>query len=147
MLLIGGGSSAFREGLIREYPELEDRIHAVGHVDAREPQLAAYLGACDLLIQPYPDGVTSRRTTVMAALSHGRPTISTSGDLTEPFWQSSGALMLTPAGAHDAFVDSAVQSLDNTPERLSLGESGQKFYTREFDIQHIVELLRAGDRP
>jgi len=84
---------------------------------------------------------------VMAALSHGRPTISTTGALTEPFWQASGALILTPAGAHDAFVDSALRTLDNTAERLSLGESGRKFYNREFDIQHIVDLLRAGDQP
>ena len=55
--------------------------------------------------------------------------------------------MLAPAGEHDAFVDSAARTLENAPERLSLGEIAQRFYTREFDIEHIVDLLRAGDRP
>jgi hypothetical protein len=147
LLLIGGGSKAFREQLILDCPDLEKQIHAVGHIDARDPRLSLHLSACDLLLQPYPDGVTSRRTTVMAGLCHGRPIITTSGALTEPFWQSSGAVSLAPAGDVDAFVDLTLRVLNSAQERALLGETGRKLYQREFDITRIVELLRGSDDP
>ena len=49
-------------------------------------EAAAALRACDLLVQPYPDGVTTRRTSVMAALTTSVPVLTTDGPLTEPVW-------------------------------------------------------------
>ena len=43
-------------------------------------------GACDLLVQPYPDGISSRRTSAMAGLALGVPVVTTTGHLTEPLW-------------------------------------------------------------
>jgi glycosyltransferase involved in cell wall biosynthesis len=146
LLLIGPGSTTFREKLIQDCPDLEKQVHAAGHMDARDPRLSLHLSACDLLIQPYPDGVTSRRTTVMAALCHGRPTITTAGALTEPFWQSSGAIRLAPAGDPDAFVDLTLELLSSATDRAALGNAGRELYQREFDINRIVELLRGSER-
>ena len=52
------------------HPDWAPRVHAAGFLDGAA--LAAHLAACDVLMQPYPDGVTSRRTSVMACLSQGR---------------------------------------------------------------------------
>jgi len=148
LLLIGGGGPAFRERLIRECPDLEGRVHAVGQIDARDPRLSWHLSACDALLQPYPDGVTTRRTTVMAALAHGLATITTSGELTEPLWSKSGAVVMAPADDSEAFVEAALGILESVEKRASLGQNGRKFYQRNFDIRHIVELLRgSGERP
>jgi hypothetical protein len=144
MLLIGVGSSAFRENLIRECPDLANRVHATGKIEAGD-RLSLHLSACDLLVQPFPDGVTSRRSTIMAALSHGRPTITTTGALTEPFWRTSGAVALAPAEASEAFVELAMRFLESPEERASLGQVGREFYRREFDIEHVVGLLRRPD--
>ena len=145
MVLIGPGSSAFRESLLHEFPELERALFAIGQIDARDPRLSLHLSACDLLVQPYPDGVTSRRTTMMAALAHGRPTISTSGPFTESIWKESGAVVLAAAGDTEAFVDSALRLIENPGARALLGEAGRAFYRRQFDIEHVVELLRRSD--
>jgi glycosyltransferase involved in cell wall biosynthesis len=146
LLLIGGGSHAFRERLIREFPDLDGRVHAAGHVDTAS--LSLHLSACDVLIQPYPDGVTTRRSTVMAALAHGLSTVSTTGELTEPFWLQSGALAVAPAEESDAFVERALELLESPEKRAALGESGREFYQERFDIRHIVEAIRAsGELP
>ena len=145
LVLIGGGSKAFRDNLVKECRDLEDRVYAIGHIDARDPQLSLHLSACDLLIQPYPDGVTSRRTTVMAALSHGRPAVTTAGELTESFWESSDAVVLAPAGDSAAFVESTLRLLRNPEERASIGKSAMEFYKRNFEIEQIVELLHRPD--
>lgn len=141
LLLIGQGSGNFRERLASECADLVGQISATGSVDDPE-RLSSYLSACDLMVQPYPDGVTTRRGTIMATLSHGRASITTSGVLTEPLWQSSGAVVLVPAGDAAAFVDSALQIIHNSQQRASLGRTAQEFYMREFDLRHNVERLR-----
>jgi glycosyltransferase involved in cell wall biosynthesis len=141
LLLIGAGSTAFRERLIRDYPGLKDRVSASGSIEDRDC-LSAHLDACDILLQPYPDGVTTRRSTIMAALSHGRPTVTTEGALTEPFWKKSGAVALVPADDPTSFVQSAVQILECTEARKSLGEAGRELYRREFDLELTIDLLR-----
>ncbi len=147
LLLIGGGSRAFRELLIRERPELDCRVHAAGQIDARDPHLSLHLGACDVLLQPYPDGVTTRRTTIMAALAHGLATVTTTGELTEPLWRNSGAVALAPAYDSEAFVELTLEILGSAEKRASLGAMGREFYQGNFDIRHIVELLRAPSQP
>ena len=44
------------------------------------------------MLQPYPDGVSSRRTTVTSLLAHGCAVVTTRGPLTEGLWQESGAV-------------------------------------------------------
>jgi glycosyltransferase involved in cell wall biosynthesis len=143
MLLIGPGSLAFRDALAHQHPDLGLRLHAIGQLDARDARLSVHLSACDLMLQPFPDGVTSRRTSVMAALAHGRPTATTSGPLTEAFWSQSGAVFLAPVADPQALVEGAAQILEDPRRRVSLGEAGREFYWREFDMPHIVERLRA----
>jgi glycosyltransferase involved in cell wall biosynthesis len=142
VLLIGPGSEVFQESVLRECPDLKMALHALGQVGARDPRLSLTLSACDLVIQPYPDGVTSRRTTIMAALAHGRPAITTAGVLTEPFWQTSGAVALAPAEDSEAFADLALRLMEDGSARRVLGETGRRFYQREFDIDHVVAMLR-----
>lgn len=142
VLLIGGGSAAFRSSFVSEHPNLAQRVHATGRLDARD--LSFHVSACDVLIQPYPDGVTTRRTTVMAALSHGRPVVTTSGPLTESFWKSSNAVVLAEVEDADAFVSSVLGLLDNPTKRTHLAECARELYRSQFDIECIVGRLRQG---
>jgi glycosyltransferase involved in cell wall biosynthesis len=144
MILIGPRSIDFRDQLLQDFPDLGGALFAIGQTD--HPRLSLHLGACDLLIQPYPDGVTSRRTSMMAALAHGRPTVTTSGPFTESIWESSGAAILTPAGDTEAFVESARRLIENADARASLGAAGRACYQRNFDIEHVVEMLRSSGR-
>ena len=58
--------------------------HATGTLSPRA--LAEHVEACDLLVQPYPDGISSRRTSAMAGLALGVPVVTTTGHLTESLW-------------------------------------------------------------
>jgi glycosyltransferase involved in cell wall biosynthesis len=142
VLLMGGGGEAFRSSFISEHPNLAQRIHASGRLDDRD--LSFHISACDILIQPFPDGVTSRRTTVMAGLSHGRPIVTTTGPLTESFWKSSNALVLAAVEDDDAFVSSVIRLLDDATKRAHLADCGRELYRSQFDIECIVSRLRRG---
>jgi glycosyltransferase involved in cell wall biosynthesis len=54
---------------------LTEVVHRTGYVD--RPAVSANLLAADAIVMPYRDGVSFRRTTLIAALRHGCPVIST----------------------------------------------------------------------
>ncbi len=54
---------------------LVDVVHRTGYVT--EAQVSASLLAADAVVMPYRDGVSFRRTTLIAALRHGCPVVST----------------------------------------------------------------------
>jgi glycosyltransferase involved in cell wall biosynthesis len=72
-------------------------VAATGAIDLTS--LSHHLSACDVLLQPYVDGVSGRRTTTISALEHGIPVATTFGVLSEPFWKDSKAVAVVPAEA------------------------------------------------
>ena len=142
LLLIGRGSEKLREEIVRKHPEIARRIHATGSLCATD--LSRHLSACDVMIQPYPDGVSSRRTSVMVSLSHGLPIVTTSGHLTESLWTASDAVAITPVGDVAAFVESIRRVLADANERERLSAAARSLYKKQFDLKHTIAALREG---
>ena len=92
LVLLGQHGDGFGRHLAGTHPRLAPRIHVTGQLSARA--LAEHVGACDLLVQPYPDGISSRRTSAMAGLALGVPVVTTRGRLTEPLWAETGCVAL-----------------------------------------------------
>lgn len=93
--------------------------------------LAETLAACDVALQPYPDGVTTRRTTAMSALSLGVPLVSNDGLLTDLCWrthQPCARLADKPDGAALAASLGEVLRL-SIEERMAAGANGRQWYT------------------
>ena len=140
MILIGPGSDRFRSELVQASPSLEARLFATGYLNQSE--VSAHIRACDVMIQPYPDGVTTRRSSVMAALSHGRPTVTTSGKLSEPFWAECRAVALHSVGDLEGFLSVTLPLYQNGEKRKLLGLRAEELYAERFDIRNVVASLR-----
>ena len=140
LLLMGNGSKQFREELIRKDPRLAPLVRATGALSAQD--VSSHVAACDLLIQPYPDGVSSRRTSFMVGLSHGKPIVTTSGLLTEPFWRETGALGLAPVGDVIAFADLLRRLRTDPGERARMGHAARTLYQERFDLPYTIAALR-----
>lgn len=141
ILLIGANGDAFRQLLARDSPALAPRIIATGALPADEVSLA--ISSCDVMMQPYPDGVSSRRTTIMAALDHARAIVTNAGSFTEPLWEQSGAVVLVRAGDTAGFA-SAVHGLSHDPiRRCRYATAAKALYAERFDSRHTIEALRA----
>jgi glycosyltransferase involved in cell wall biosynthesis len=144
VLLIGAGSLQFRASLLARHPEYTDLVYSTGPLD--EVQLAAHVAACDLLVQPYPDGISSRRTSAMAALSVGVPVITTRGRLTESLWADSEAVCLTAVNDAKGMAVQ-VEELLRCPEATRrLGEAGRALYLRTFDVNRTIGALKNAPR-
>jgi glycosyltransferase involved in cell wall biosynthesis len=109
--------------------------------------VAAVLRAADVAVQPYPDGVTTRRTTVMACLANGVPTVTTSGALTEPVWQASGGVVLAPAGRAARIAEATAALLRDPGARIALGARARCLYEREFSLERTIAALASDAEP
>jgi len=107
-------------------------VSSPGRLDTAE--LSLRLAAADLVLLPLTDGVSTRRTTLMAALAHGRPVLGLHGVNTDPELAAArDALALVPAGDRDAFARTAVE-LTADPARLrALGATGRRLYEERYD--------------
>jgi hypothetical protein len=143
VLLLGRGGGAMREELLRARPDFASRIHAAGTLPPEE--LSRRLAACDLLLQPYPDGVSTRRTSAMAGLAHGLPVVTTKGVLTEPLWEESGAVALAPAGDDEALLGEVRKLLASPEERARLSAAAHSLYRERFDVSHTIAALRGAE--
>jgi glycosyltransferase involved in cell wall biosynthesis len=139
-LLIGRGSVAFAQRLTQAHPWLAQRLRARGESTGQE--VATALAACDLLVQPYPDGVSTRRGSLMAGLALGVPLLTTAGFATEPIWAEEELVALAPAGDAGALVHTAERLLGDPRGRRQLGLRGSAGYACHFSIEHTVRILR-----
>jgi len=140
VLLLGRNSDTFAASLIAADTSLTSRIHGTGDLESQE--LADHLSACDLLVQPYSDGVTTRRGSLFAALALGVPAVTTLGPLSEDLWASSGAAFFTPPNDVAATLAQVDIALADPELRRRVGVQARELYMSRFDVAHTVENLR-----
>jgi glycosyltransferase involved in cell wall biosynthesis len=143
-LLVGRGSVTFAERMTANHPDLAGCLHARG--EAAGEVVAVNLKACDLLLQPYPDGVSARRSSLMAGLALGVPLLTTHGNLTESVWAEEELVALTPAGDTAALIAAAERLLADAAARDGLAARGAAGYARRFSIENTVRVLREAAR-
>ena len=140
LVLIGARSTEFLERFRIGYPGIAARAHATGRLQGAV--VSAALAACDLLVQPYPDGITTRRTSMMAGLKNGVPVVSTAGALTEGFWDHTGAVALVRPDDLASAATTVARLLSNPEERRELARRGEEMYARYFSMPQTIARLR-----
>lgn len=147
VVLIGRDSDEFARHLSDRLPVARERIHATGALSARE--ISCHLQACDVLLQPYIDGASSRRGSLMAALAHGAAVVTTVGRLSERFWtdEHERAIVTAPADELNRLGDAVLRLLAEDDRRRQLGVAARSLYERRFDLRHTVDALVASDAP
>ena len=140
MLFVGRGSTDFLAALEAEFPQFRGRMKATGGLPAQK--LADTLSACDLVVQPFEDGISARRGSAIAPLALGIPLATTSGSSTEPIWRESHTVALAPSGSIDGLAKLVNFLADDAGERDELRIAGQALYARRFSIEHTTRTLR-----
>jgi len=135
ILLVGDGSREFAASL---ESAVSGRITATGRLAAES--VAEHLSACDLMLQPFPDGASTRRGSIMAGLALGVPVVSNRGCASEPLWREHQAIGLADdTESLPALVDQLLSSPD---ARQALGARGRTLYERHFSLAHTLRILR-----
>ena len=143
ILLIGRGGDRFAAELQRLDPGSAASVRAVGNLDPGA--VAEHLAACDLLVQPYIDGVSSRRTSAMAGLALGLPILTTTGPLTEPIWAASGAVRLSSSNGD--LASQVGPLLADAAALVGLRTAAATLYAERFQLDRTLAVLRRGAAP
>jgi len=107
-------------------------------------ELATGLSACDIYLSPFSDGLSTRRTTLMAALQHGLPVVGTYGSRTEPeLRREDRAIHWTPAADPSSFAHSAIDMADNAGRRHQCAAAARELYDRAFAWDLIARRVLA----
>jgi glycosyltransferase involved in cell wall biosynthesis len=141
LLLLGSKSSELERGLLNTNRHLAGRVHASGPLP---PQvLSPAIAACDLMVQPYPDGVSTRRGSMAALLAHGRAIVTTNGLATEQLWNGSGAVATAWADDPNGLRDVVSQMLSSDEVRHGYACSALELYDKRFALRHTIAALMA----
>ncbi|MHB8468725.1 MAG: glycosyltransferase [Gaiellaceae bacterium] len=116
-------------------------LHRPGLLPAEE--LAALLASADLFLAPFDDGVSTRRTTLVAALQHGLPVLGTDGPSTDDLLRRSEGLWLVPVDRRDLFAAAALELSRSSASRQRLAEAGRYLFQTEFDWPILARRIAA----
>jgi glycosyltransferase involved in cell wall biosynthesis len=139
VLVMGSGSDAFTQCFRSTHEAQARRVHSIGALP--NTILSKYISACDVMLQPFPDGVTTRRTTVMAALLHGRAIVTNAGHLTESIWKEERAVRLCDDSSASTLAEATRLLLFDESARQSLGKRAFDLYASRFDIRHTLKAI------
>jgi glycosyltransferase involved in cell wall biosynthesis len=107
-------------------------------------ELSLRLCASDLMLLPFLDGVSTRRSTLMAALAHRRPVLGLRGKNTDQVLiDAVDALALTPMGDPTAFAHAAVELTRDPRKMRAIGEAGGRLYDERFDWPVVAARVTA----
>jgi glycosyltransferase involved in cell wall biosynthesis len=155
LIVIGGGTGATDrdntafQGEVRariDALELGDAVRWTGPCPAEEA--ASYLRACDLVVMPYRDGASFRRSSLVAALAVGCPVITTEPLSPADVFLGSGlpvledgdSVALVPRGEIEALSSAIVALLEDPEGRQRLaegaGQLGQSFQWAPIGRRH-----------
>jgi glycosyltransferase involved in cell wall biosynthesis len=132
--LIGGTPSLPIPGSLRA------RFKMLGYLPL--PEVSEALQAADLLLLPFVDGASERRTTLMAGLAHGVPTVTTVGPNTGPTLAAAPFLERVPVGDSRPFVEAVLRLLRDEPARRALGEAGRRQHDLAYSWPVTIATLR-----
>lgn len=139
LALIGRGSMAYRREMLAMDPTYEHRLTAFDNLT--RDKVSAQIQTCDFMLQPFPDGASSRRTSLMACLAAAAPVITTYGDLSEPVWQTQQVCAAVAAGDDAAVVEIAKIWLADPQLRRSVGAKAADYYQAHFSLERTIDQL------
>lgn len=114
---------------------LQHRVHWTGFLP--EETVSAYLKAVELVVLPYRDGASLRRGTLMAAIAHGRPLVTTSPRMDIPELVHGENVWFTPRGDAEALAD-AIRRLHPRPDLRQQLAEGADALAQAFTWERIA---------
>jgi glycosyltransferase involved in cell wall biosynthesis len=121
---------------LAEEQGLGERVHFTGYVPAAE--VSAAFAALDLCVLPYADGISFQHGTLMAALAHSQPIVSTLPEIGIPELIHGENVWLVPRQDVGALAD-AISTLAANPIRRRQLARGATRLSAQFMWEHIAE--------
>ncbi|HFC12562.1 MAG TPA: glycosyltransferase [Anaerolineae bacterium] len=113
---------------------LNQRVHWTGFV--QDEQVSAFLKSAEMIVLPYHDGVSLRRGTLMAALAHGCPIITTPPRMAEVGLDDQYFVLVPPADS--VKLAEAIVALARDEEKRQALGLGSAEFSQQFQWSKIA---------
>jgi glycosyltransferase involved in cell wall biosynthesis len=97
-----------------------------------------HLQLVDVLISPFLDGISTRRSSAISCLAHGLPLLTTSGRLSDALWLEAFGDYLIPVENEDAYFASAQQLCLHAENQANLAQKSKFLYQSQFTWERIA---------
>jgi glycosyltransferase involved in cell wall biosynthesis len=131
-LFMGKGSESLK---IHMDKNLQDRIHATGEIPGA--QITELFAISNLFAVFYPDGASTRRTSLISGLAHGIPTVSNLGILTDSDLIASNAVYLLK-DLSDKELDHFKKSMEDETFMNSLRQRARSYFEQKLSWPKIA---------
>jgi glycosyltransferase involved in cell wall biosynthesis len=118
---------------------------ALGFLPSEE--VSRLLQVTDVLVLPFVDGVSERRTSFMAGLSHGRAVATTVGHNTGTTLRRAAFFAAADCRQRGEFVNIVSGLLADADRRSRLGAAARDAYARQYDWPTVVNSLAGMGSP
>jgi glycosyltransferase involved in cell wall biosynthesis len=132
---------------------IDPAVRTITPGELAEAEVARLLAGADIFVAPYAGGVSTRRTTLMAALQHGLPVVGTFGSATDALLAGSRALVLSSEDEPDGFARATLGLALDSDSRRDRGHAARRLYDDHFswpviaaDLIAALSLGKAPDR-
>jgi glycosyltransferase involved in cell wall biosynthesis len=130
LLMLGSGAS------VPEHLDPRVTVLCPGFLTADD--VAPLIAACDIYLAPYLDGVSSRRTTMLAGLQQGVAIVGTKGPSTDPELLSHPALRLTAVDDAEAFAEVAAAIASDAAARAEMASRASALFVERYSFSVVV---------
>ena len=113
-------------------------------------EVSRHFAAMDIYLAPFADGVSTRRTSFIAGLQHGVPTVGTTGPLTDEILlrERDQAFFLAPVSSAQEFDAQVMRLVRDAQLRSRMGAEGRRLFERAFAwnviAEHLLHYLKKG---
>ena len=117
-------------------------VAATGRLPAQQASDA--IATLDLMINPFSDGVSTRRGSVIASLQNGVPVLTTQGQHTDQLWltERDNGVFLAPADCESAWLETTDRAIDGvTGSTAQLRCQANAFFQHNFTWERIAKTL------
>ena len=119
---------------------LTDHVHWTGY--AAGADVRAYLTTADAVVMPFRDGASYRRSSMIVALHHGCPVVTTQPAVNVPAFVDGENLLLVPPGSVQDLTAALARLYNNPSLNRTLREGALKL-SETFSWAHIVDSYEA----
>jgi len=145
-LLMIGGSLGASDPTNRAYLERVETLiaarglssHVIWTGFVSEEGVSSAFAAADMCVLPFRDGISFRRGSLMAALAHGVPVVSTVPTVTLPELEHGRNVLLVEPDQPEALTRAVLSLAESPALRLRLGEAARQL-SRSFSWDAIAE--------
>ncbi|MEK6706995.1 MAG: glycosyltransferase, partial [Bdellovibrionota bacterium] len=118
---------------------IKENVIGIGYLGPEEA--SCWLAAADLVLAPFLDGVSTRRGSMMAAFTHGKAMVTTSGRNTDPLLPWNSFCSIVSVDDVDGFKKEVIRLLGNQRSAEELGVCAKKYYDCHFSWPVIARNL------